>query len=138
MLIQTHNPLNRVLQYVLANDYTGFYETELKEREGYNYPPFSRIIEITVKETGQVLAHQAADRLAATLKTFLGPQRVMGPEKALVERVRNKYLFVIWLKLEKDRMNIQATKQYLQKEIVNLISDKKFKSVQVVVNVDAI
>src|SRR5690606_16090916 len=41
VLVQTHNPDNRVLQYVLANDYTGFYETELKEREGYNYPPFS-------------------------------------------------------------------------------------------------
>lgn len=138
VLVQTNNPLNRVLQYVLANDYTGFYETEMKEREGYNYPPFSRIIEVTVKETDQALAHQAADRLAATLKNFLGGQRVMGPEKALVERVRNKYLFVIWLKLEKDKMNIQATKQYLQKEIVNLITDKKFKSVQVVVNVDAI
>lgn len=138
VLIQTNNPQNRVLQYVLANDYTGFYENELLEREGYNYPPFSRIIEITVKEADQVLAHQAADRLAGTLKSFLGGQRVMGPERALVERIRNKYLFVIWLKLEKDRMNIQATKQYLQKEIVNLITDKKFKSVQVVVNVDAI
>ena len=138
VLIQTHNPLNRVLQYVLAHDYTGFYETELQEREGYNYPPFSRIIEITVKDTSQLLAHQAAERLTATLKSFLGTQRVMGPEKALVERVRNKYLFVIWLKLEKDRMNIQATKRYLQKEIVNLITDKKFRSVQVVVNVDAI
>lgn len=138
VLIQTNNPQNRVLQYVLANDYTGFYEDELVEREGYNYPPFSRIIEITVKEADQVLAHQAAERLAETLKNFLGSQRVMGPERALVERIRNKYLFVIWLKLEKDRMNIQATKQYLQKEIVNLITDKKFKSVQVVVNVDAI
>lgn len=138
VLIQTNNPQNRVLQYVLANDYTGFYETELAEREGYNYPPFSRIIEITVKETSQLLAHQAAECLAGTLKSFLGGQRVMGPERALVERIRNKYLFVIWLKLEKDRMNIQATKQYLQKEIVNLITDKKFKSVQVVVNVDAI
>lgn len=138
VLIQTNNPQNRVLQYVLAHDYTGFYETELREREGYNYPPFSRIIEITVKDADQVLAHQAAEHLTEVLKSFLGPQRVMGPEKALVERIRNKYLFVIWLKLEKDKMNIQATKRYLQKEIVNLITGKKFKSVHVVVNVDAI
>jgi len=138
VLIQTNNPQNRVLQYVLAHDYTGFYETELREREGYNYPPFSRIIEITVKDADQVLAHQAAEHLAEVLKSFLGPQRVMGPEKALVERIRNKYLFVTWLKLEKDKMNIQATKRYLQKEIVNLITGKKFKSVHVVVNVDAI
>ena len=62
----------------------------------------------------------------------------MGPEKSLVERIRNKYLFEVWLKLEKDKMNIQATKVFLQKEIVNLITEKQFKSVQVVVNVDAI
>jgi primosomal protein N' (replication factor Y) len=45
---------------------------------------------------------------------------------------------VVWLKLEKDKMNIQATKVFLQKEIVNLVTEKKFKSVQVVVNVDAV
>jgi primosomal protein N' (replication factor Y) len=138
VLIQTNNPQNRVLQYVLANDYLGFYETEIKEREGYNYPPFSRIIEISVKDVDQVLSHQAAERLAASLKSFLGETRVMGPEKGLVERIRNKFIFVIWLKIEKDKMNIQATKRYLQKEIVNLITDKKFKSVQAVVNVDAV
>jgi primosomal protein N' (replication factor Y) len=138
VLIQTHNPQNRVLQFVLANDYIGFYNSEITEREGFNYPPFSRIIEVNVKDVDQVLSHQAAERLAASLKSFLGGTRVMGPEKGLVEKIRNKYIFVIYLKIEKDKMNIQATKKYLQKEIVNLITDKKFKSVQVVVNVDAV
>jgi primosomal protein N' (replication factor Y) len=123
---------------VLKNDYEGFYESEVIDREGYNYPPFSRIIEITVKDVDQTLAHQGAAKLAQALEHLLGKTRVMGPEKALVERIRNKYLFVVWLKLEKDKMNIQATKVFLQKEIVNLVTEKKFKSVQVVVNVDAV
>jgi primosomal protein N' (replication factor Y) (superfamily II helicase) len=138
VLIQTGNPQNRILQFVLQNDYDGFYESELIEREGYNYPPFSRIIEITVKDIDQLVAHQAAAKLATALEIQLGKTRVMGPEKSLVERIRNKYLFEVWLKLEKDKMNIQATKAFLQQEIVNLITDKKFKSVQVVVNVDAV
>ncbi|MCP9766567.1 primosomal protein N' [Lacihabitans sp. LS3-19] len=138
VLIQTGNPQNRILQYVLQNDYEGFYASEVIDREGYNYPPFSRIIEITIKDINQVLASQAATRLAQALEKTLGKTRVMGPEKSLVERIRNKYLFEVWLKLEKDKMNIQATKALLKQEIVNLITDKKFKSVQVIVNVDAI
>lgn len=138
VMIQTNNPQNRILQFILANDYLGFYESEIIEREAFNYPPFSRVIEITIKDSNQILAHQASEKLAASLKNFLGEYRVRGPEKALVERVRNKYLFLLWLKLEKDKLNIKATKEYLQKEIVNLITEKKFKSVQVIVNVDAV
>jgi primosomal protein N' (replication factor Y) len=126
------------LQYVINNDYLSFYETELKEREGFNYPPFSRIIEIIVKDQDQILAHQASEKLANALGKTLSKNRVLGPERALVERVRNKFIFQIWLKLEKDKLNIQATKAFLQKEIVNLVTEKKYKTIQVVVNVDAI
>lgn len=136
VLIQTNSPENRVLQYVLQHDYLGFYDSEIKEREAYLYPPFSRIIEIIVKDVDKDVARQGAEILAQRLKEFLGGQRVMGPERGLVERIRNKFHFVIWLKLEKEKMNIQATKQYLQKELLHLITEKK--SVQVVVNVDAV
>jgi primosomal protein N' (replication factor Y) len=138
VLIQTNSPENRVLQYILQHDYLGFYDSEIKEREAYLYPPFSRIIEVTVKDVDREVARQGADILAQRLKEFLGGQRVMGPERGLVERIRNKFHFVIWLKLEKEKMNIQATKQYLQKELLNLVTEKKYKSVQVVVNVDAV
>lgn len=138
VLIQTGSPQNAILQYIVNNDYTGFYETEIQEREAFNYPPFSRIIEITVRDVDQVLAHQAAGRLAEKLAARLGKDRVLGPEKALIERIRNKFLFEVWLKLEKDKLNIKATKQLLKEELVNLAAEKHFKSVQFVVNVDAV
>lgn len=138
VLIQTSNPQNRVLQFILNDDYIGFYESEIIEREAFNYPPFSRIIEVSVRDENQTKAHQAAAQLAVALGKFLGGQRVMGPERGLVERIRNRFYFVIWLKLEKDKMNIKATKEFLQKEIVNLLSDKHYKTTRVVVNVDAV
>lgn len=116
VLIQTSNPQNRILQFILANDFEAFYEAEIPDREAYNYPPFSRIIEVTVKHQEQLLAHQAAARLAENLATTLGRNRVLGPDKALVERIRNKFLFKIILKLEKDRLNIQATKIFCRKK----------------------
>jgi primosomal protein N' (replication factor Y) (superfamily II helicase) len=138
VLIQTANPHNKTLQFVVENNYEGFYENEIIEREGYNYPPFSRLIEITVKDVEQLLAHQAATKLADALTEKLGKTRVMGPEKALVERIRNKFLFEVWLKLEKDKMNIQAAKALLKEEVINLLTDKAFRSIQVIINVDAI
>jgi len=138
VLIQTGSPQNPILQFILNNDYVGFYDTEIQEREAFNYPPFSRIIEITIKDVDQVLAHQAAGRLANQLAARLGKDRVLGPEKSLVERIRNKFLFEVWLKLEKDKLNIKATKQLLKEELVNLAAEKQFKSVQFVVNVDAV
>ncbi len=138
VLIQTDNPLNKTLELVVNSDYESFYEGEILEREAYNYPPFSRLIEITVKDVSQILSHQAATKLALALEKQLGKTRVKGPEKALVERIRNKFLYEVYLKLEKDKMNIKATKAFLSQEIVNLLSDKKYKSVRVVVNVDAI
>jgi primosomal protein N' (replication factor Y) len=138
VIIQTGNPNNKILQFILKNDYQGFYDSEIMEREAYNYPPFSRLIQITVKDLSQQLAHQAAAKLALALESQLGKYRVMGPEKALVERIRNKFLFEVLLKLEKDKLNIKATKAFLREEIVNLLTDKKFKTIQVIVNVDAV
>jgi primosomal protein N' (replication factor Y) len=138
VLIQTSSPQNPLLQFIIENDYQGFYEKEILERESYNYPPFSRIIEITVKHPEQSLAHAAAGQLANRLASKLGSDRVLGPEKALVERIRNKFLFEVWIKLEKDKLNIKATKEFLKQEIVHLSTEKEFKTVQFVVNVDAI
>lgn len=138
VLIQTASPSNQLLQKVIKNDYWGFYQNEIQEREGYNYPPFTRIIEIIVKHPEQGIAQKAATVLAQKLATKMGKERVLGPEKAMVERVRNKFLFEIYLKLEKDKFNIKAAKSFLQEQIDELLYMKEFKAVSVVVDVDAV
>jgi primosomal protein N' (replication factor Y) len=68
----------------------------------------------------------------------MGSERVLGPERAMVERIRNKYLFEVWLKLEKDKLNIKAAKDLVKEKAENLATDKRFKTVRVVINVDAL
>ncbi|WP_304237141.1 primosomal protein N' [Jiulongibacter sediminis] len=138
VFIQTGGPDHSVLKYVLENDFIGFYDKEIHEREGFNYPPFSRVISITTKHIMRNVSHQAAGKLAAVLKKYLGPQRVLGPEKALVERVRNQYLFEVWVKLEKDKLNMKAVKAYIAEQITEINTEKEFKSVRFVVNVDVV
>jgi primosomal protein N' (replication factor Y) len=138
VFIQTGGPDHSVLKFVLENDFVGFYEKEIHEREGFNYPPFSRVISITTKHIMRNVSHQAAGKLAAALKKYLGGQRVLGPEKALVERVRNQYLFEVWVKLEKDKLNMRAVKAYIAEQITEISTQKEFKSVRFVVNVDVV
>ena len=47
LYVQTKNPHEPIIELIQANNYSGWYKAELKEREEYNYPPFSTIIKIT-------------------------------------------------------------------------------------------
>ncbi len=138
VLIQTASPNNNILDYIVNNDYDRFYDTEIEDRRAYNYPPFTRLIEIIIKDEKQDVAHKAAGVLADSITDYLGKYRVLGPEKALVERVRNKFVFEIWIKLEKDKINMAATKAFLLNEKINVMAQKAYKSVQIIFNVDAI
>jgi primosomal protein N' (replication factor Y) len=138
VLIQTGNTQQSLLHKVVANDYMGYYNDEIKEREGYFYPPFTRVISLTVKHEEQNKAEKAAHWLADKLLEKLGKARVLGPEKGMVERVRNKFLYDILLKLEKDKLNIKAAKVFLQEQIDTLMTQREFRGVYVVVDVDAV
>lgn len=138
VLIQTGGPSHPVLKLVVENDYKTFYEQELEERRGYNYPPFSRILGISAKHVDRKLAHKAAGMLAERLRAKLGNERVLGPERGMVERIRNQYIFEVWLKLEKEKLNIPAAKQFVKEQIQELSAEKELKSVRFVVNVDVI
>ena len=126
------------MQKIIAGDYHGFYQEEIVERETYYYPPFTRMIEISVKHEEQEKAFEAAQHLAALLLEKLGKARVLGPETPLVDRVRNKFLFDIHLKLEKDKLNIKAAKTFLREQIDAMYQNRSFKDVDVVVDVDPV
>jgi primosomal protein N' (replication factor Y) len=138
VLIQTGGPDHSVLQHVLEGNYKRFYEEEIKEREGFSYPPFSRVIAITTKHIDRSISHQAAGILVDVLRTKLGAGRVLGPEKGLVERIRNQYIYEVIIKLEKAKLNIPAVKKFLREQITILNTEKVYKSVRFVVTVDVV
>ncbi|MBB6003384.1 primosomal protein N' [Arcicella rosea] len=135
VLIQTNNPKQKILQQIIENDYEGLYQDEIKEREDFQYPPFTRIIKITLRHIDQPNAEKAAQALAQKLIEKLGTPRVLGPEKPLVERVRNQYLFEIMIKLEKT-INLKGAKAFIAEQVQNIILSKDFKGVGIVVDVD--
>lgn len=135
VLIQTTNPNQPILLKVLQNDYDGLFNDEIKEREEYHYPPFTRLIQLTVKHLEQPIAQKAAQALADKLAEKLDKNRVKGPETPLVDRIRNQFLFDILLKLERN-LNFKAIKSFIQEQVDWVVTEKNFKGVSVVVDVD--
>ena len=138
VLIQTNNPQQTILQKIIQNDYKGLFEEEIQERQDFNYPPFSRLIKLTVRHPDKAISQQAADRLAAELTDALGSSRVLGPEQPLVERIRNLFLFDILIKIERDKVNVKAVKAYIQDRISDILTDKGLRQVSIVIDVDCL
>jgi primosomal protein N' (replication factor Y) len=138
VLIQTANPQQSILQKIIQNDYIGLYEEEIQERQNFNYPPFSRLIKLTVRHTDKRISQQAADRLATELTDAFGSSRVLGPEEPLIERIRNQFLYDILIKLERDKVNVRAVKAYIQDRINDILTDKGLRQVSIVADVDCL
>ena len=138
VLIQTSNPAQKILDLVVTNDYWGMYQNEIAEREKFHYPPFTRLIKITVKHLDENTSKKAAVLLAEKLTVNLGSSRVLGPQPPLVERVRNQFLFDILIKLEREKINFKAAKSFIQEKVIDILTDKTLKSVHIVIDVDCV
>lgn len=99
VLIQTTDPENPVLEFVTKHDYRGFYDLEIKEREKYSYPPFTKVINIYLRNKDASAVDRAAVVYATRLRSIFG-NRVLGPEKPFVSRIALWYIQSIMLKVE--------------------------------------
>ena len=136
VLIQTRDPLQPIFRKVHSNDYTSLYEHEIEERMRFGYPPFARMIRITVKHVDEKVSENAAIVLAKDLTDQLGTQLVLGPEVPYIFKIRNLFLNEIHVKLPRENVNLRAAKQAISKVIQQLYLLPDFKGVRVVADVD--
>jgi primosomal protein N' (replication factor Y) len=108
---------------------------EIAEREAFRYPPFTRLIKIIVKHTEDATADKAAKDLGAKLVEKLSAARVLGPERPLVERVRNQFIYEIMIKLEKN-LPLKAVKNYISEQIEAISVGKEYKGCSIIIDVD--
>ncbi|MDE6271553.1 MAG: primosomal protein N' [Muribaculaceae bacterium] len=134
VLIQTTDPDSSVLAYVKAHDYSGFYSQEIAARERLHYPPFSKIINIYIKNKDARAAEEAANLLTSALRSVFGP-RVLGPEKPFVSRVATYYLQTIMLKVEATA-SMKKVKHILRTLYESLARDPRIKSSDLYYDVD--
>lgn len=135
VIIQSHNPHHQTIRDVMHNDYLNMYNTEILNRRNFNYPPFYRIIELTLRHRDKNVLDACADSFANNLKNDLGSDRILGPEYPGIARINNFYNKKIIVKVEKN-LSINQTKTIIQKWIDVFGSDDAFKYVRVIPNVD--
>jgi primosomal protein N' (replication factor Y) len=136
VLIQTSNPEHPIFDKIINNDFLSMVDGELKERKKFNYPPFSRIIEIIFKHKDKERALQIADIFALEIKRVLSVDMILGPEEPLISKIRNEYLQHILIKVERGKTNLSYVKEYLGKTAMITQSKKEFRSGKIVFNVD--
>ena len=134
VLIQTANPKHPVLQLVVKNNYLQLYANELEERKKFVYPPFFRLIRITIKHRDKEKVNTAGVSIAQQLHA-INEITVLGPQYPLVARTFNTYQKCIYIKFA--RQSNQANLKSLVQSIMNktLVSPQG-KGVQLVVDVD--
>jgi len=136
VLIQTYKPDHWVIRQVMQNNYEELYKEEILERRNFAYPPFVRLIDLTLKHKEELKVIDAAKFLAEKLKGELD-KRILGPEKPSVGRVNNLYLRKILVKLERNTA-YKSRKEFLKEKVMELKQHPDFKSVWVEVDVDPV
>ncbi|MBU3714859.1 MAG: primosomal protein N', partial [Ferruginibacter sp.] len=133
VLIQVLNVKHPVVEFVRQHNYVAFFNFEIMGRKEFFYPPFSRIITITLKHKNKDIVEAGAVELTNLLKQDF-KDYVVGPAAPVIGRMRNQYLMEIMLKLPK--LNGLKNKKVIQNCIHLLWSNKKFKSILITADVD--
>jgi primosomal protein N' (replication factor Y) len=134
VIIQTYNPLHNIIQQVTRNDYAGMYTEQLYERRIYKYPPFFRLIRLTLKHRNFETLKESAQWLYNVMHQNLGIP-VLGPEEPVIGRIRNEYIRTILVKIPPERP-LEGTKKTVRKILDSFESVGQYRSVKVTVNVD--
>lgn len=134
VIIQTRNVDHAIIKQVQDNNYQAMYEVQLAERRRFLYPPFSRLIELTLKHQDSALCDDAARYLVNELKKINGCM-VLGPTTPFINRIQNKYIRNVLLKLSKDGEHGRL-KNALTELFDEFAKHEKYKRITLSVDVD--
>lgn len=98
VFIQSHDPEGVTVQAAIKRDYRLFYESQLKERQLFNFPPFCYLLKLTCHRASQKSAEQAALALKGSLRSLGLPITVIGPSPAFHEKRDNQYYWQLVVK----------------------------------------
>ena len=138
VIIQSKTPDAPVLRHIVKSDWKGFYAQEIEERKQFHYPPFVRLLKISIKHSDKTRAFQASRYLGELLRHSNLSIGILGPEEGLINRIKNKYIFEIMIKFPKGMAQLAEAKQYIQNLQNQVKTKKEFKSIQFVNDVDPI
>ncbi|MFV8443170.1 replication restart helicase PriA [Flavobacterium sp. LB2P44] len=134
VIIQTYNPNHNTIQQVTNNNYTGMYKEQLYDRQIYKYPPYFRIIKLTLKQRDFDKLKEGSMWLYQVMSQNLS-MPVLGPEEPAISRIRNEYIRTIIIKIPQN-VSIGNTKKTIQKILNSFEAVAQYRAIKVTINVD--
>ena len=132
VIIQTAEPEHSV--YAMVGDYERVATKLLAERKQFGYPPFVRIVKVTMRTNNKELLVKSSLQLGEQLRNRFG-RRVLGPVAPLIDRVRGEYRVELMLKIEVES-SFSRARAILREEIARLREEKSYRNVVVICDVD--
>ena len=138
VIIQTADPNQPLFNYVLKNDVTRFIEIETKDRKANFYPPYSRLIEITLKHPDRMRCRELANKLAQIIRNKLKGIVILGPGEPIVSKIRNEFLMTILIKISRDGGKLKEIKDQLNEFGNQLLAVKEYRASKIVFDADPV
>ena len=134
VIIQTTDKKHSIIKNVVENNYEAMFMSQSTLRKQYHYPPFFRLIQLSIKHREKNITDLAANKLAEKLTAVFG-RRILGPEYPVISRIKNRYIKTILIKIER-KLSHKKAKELITASINDVKSNDKFKYVQIIADVD--
>ena len=135
VLIQVSQVQHPVIQLVQAHDYFKFYDFEIQNRKHFAYPPFSRIVSILFKHKENNIAEEACNHFLLSLDPSI-QKTVLGPAQPVINRIRNKYIWELCIKISPKADQLILAKRQLLHYLQLIQVHPRYKSVQIILDID--
>ena len=136
VVLQTKSPQLSVVQQVVRNDYAALYSDQIAERQAFRYPPYYRLGYVFLKHRQDAVVQTAAIEMGARLRQLFA-DRVLGPDKPAVAKVKQQNIRKLVLKLELG-IDMKRVRQCLLGVQQQMSADKRYSSLQIYYDVDPI
>lgn len=134
VILQTKNADLPVIQQVVTGDFQTFARDLLEERSMFRYPPFYHLVYVYLRHRNEQLVDSAAIEMASRLRQAFA-DRVLGPDKPAVARVKTESIRKIVIKLEQG-INLPLARQCMAEARTQLLQDKRYAAMTVFFDVD--
>lgn len=101
VILQTSQPEHPIIHQIIKHDYLEHYASQIEERKNFHYPPFYRLISVSLKHKDKELLAQASELVANGLRHSLG-ENILGPETPLIGRVQGLHIMNIMVKINRE------------------------------------
>ncbi len=134
VILQTSNPQHPLILDVINHNFLNHLNAQLEERQLFKYPPYYRLINVTIKHKDQRIVNKASHKLGEHLRVIFG-SRVLGPQAPVINRIQNLFIKKILIKLEK-KASPGKVKHLMREAIFNLQAQQEFRYVTFQIDVD--